>query len=97
MDTGGSTARTSTPGLSDLAPGMTLRDLHSPFYIAADRELCRTVKPGERVEVPLFASFLTDADVGPELTLEMELYGWNALGAQELLAGDSRGGRMSPG
>ena len=80
-------------GLSDLAPGMTLRDLHSPFYIAADRELCRAVKPGERVEVPLFASFLTDADVGPELTLEMELYGWNALGcAQEILAGDSRGG-----
>ena len=29
-------------GLSDLAPGMTLRDLHSPFYIAAGRELCRT-------------------------------------------------------
>ncbi len=67
-------------GLGDLAPGMSLRDLHSPFYIAADRAMCRTVQPGARLEVPLCASFMTDADVGTPLTLEMELYGWDALG-----------------
>ena len=33
--------------------------------------------------MPLFASFLTDADVGPELALDMELYGWNALGTRK--------------
>ncbi len=74
---------TKYTGLSDLAPGMSLRDLHGPFYIAADRELCRTVKPGQPVEVPLFASFLTEVDVGPELALDMELYGWNSLGVRK--------------
>ena len=47
-------------GLEDLVPGMTLRDLHAPFYIAPGGELCRDVKPGEKVKVPLWASFLTD-------------------------------------
>lgn len=67
-------------GLGALVPGMSLRDLHSPFYVAADRELCRTVQPGAQIKVPLFASFMTDADVGAQLTLEMELHGWTSLG-----------------
>jgi len=70
-------------GLDELAPGMTLRDLHGAFYIAADRELCRTVKPGQRIEVPLFASFMTDTEAGSQLTLQMELHGWNALGVRK--------------
>ena len=47
-------------GLGDVARGMSLRDLHDPFYVAAERQLCRQVKPGEQIEVPLYASFLTD-------------------------------------
>jgi len=67
-------------GMGQLADGMSLRDLHAPFYIASERELCRQVKPAEQVNVPLYASFLTDADVPGPLTLDLELYGWDALG-----------------
>ena len=70
-------------GLEELLPGMTLRDLHAPFYIASERELCRTVKPGESVTVPLYASFLSDRNVGPEVQLDMELSGWNVLGDRQ--------------
>ena len=68
-------------GLGEIVPGMTLRDLHAPLYVAVgDPELSRTVRPGERVDVPLFASFLTTAPLGDSLTLRAELSGWNAFG-----------------
>ncbi len=69
-------------GFGDIVPGMSLRDLHAPLYIAVgDPELSRTVRPGERVGVPLYASFLTgSAKFGDSLTLRTELSGWNALG-----------------
>src|SRR5436190_1282379 len=69
-------------GFGDLVPGMSLRDLHAPLYIAVgDPELSRTVRPGEHVDVPLYASFLTGStSFGDSLTLRTELYGWNALG-----------------
>ncbi len=60
-------------GLSDLVDGMSLRDLHSPFYIALESDLCTTVHPGESREVPVFLSCMTDQDVGPTLQLEAEL------------------------
>src|SRR6185437_12660504 len=38
-------------------------------------------RPGERVDVPLYASFLTSSTrFGDSLTLRTELYGWNSLG-----------------
>jgi galactose mutarotase-like enzyme len=68
-------------GLGGIVPGMSLRDLHAPMYIAVgDPELSRTVRPGEHVDVPLYASFLTDRPYGDSLTLHTELYGWNSLG-----------------
>ncbi|PYP07915.1 MAG: hypothetical protein DMD59_13755, partial [Gemmatimonadetes bacterium] len=69
-------------GLGDIVAGMSLRDLHAPLYIAVgDPELSRTVRPGEHVEVPLYASFLTGSKAfGDSLTLRAELYGWNSLG-----------------
>src|SRR5437899_1908070 len=68
-------------GFGDIVPGMSLLDLHAPLYIAVgDPELSRTVRPGERVDVPLYASFLTGRAFGDSLTLRTELYGWNALG-----------------
>lgn len=70
-------------GLDSLAPGMSLTDLHSPFYISTGDQLCRDVKPGEAVVVPLFASFLTDRNPGKRLVLRSELYGWDALGQRE--------------
>ncbi len=60
---------------------MSLRDLHAPLYIAVgDPELSRTVRPGEHVDVPLYASFLTGTKFGDSLTLRTELFGWNSLG-----------------
>ena len=70
-------------GLPELVPGMTLNDFHNPFYIALERELCSSVKPGERVDVPVFASFMTDRNVGKQLRLEASLYGWNTLGVKQ--------------
>ena len=70
-------------GMDSLAPGMTIADLHSPFYISTGSELCRDVKPGQAVEVPLFASFLTDRAPGKNVVLRAEFYGWDNLGRRE--------------
>ncbi|MBE0535227.1 MAG: glycoside hydrolase family 2 [Phycisphaerae bacterium] len=70
-------------GLEELLDGMSLRDLHSPFYISTGQDISRDAKPGEIVKVPLTASFMTDAPVGPELILRTVLYGWDRLGQRE--------------
>lgn len=71
-------------GFGDLVEGMTLRDLHAPLYVAVgDSELSRVVQPGERVAVPLYASFLSDTRYGDSLTLRAELRGWNTLGEEK--------------
>jgi hypothetical protein len=69
-------------GVGELVDGMTLRDLHAPLYLAVgDPELSRTARPGERVDVPLYASFLSGSSaLGDSLTLRAELRGWNTLG-----------------
>jgi hypothetical protein len=67
-------------GLEELVSGMSLRDLHDPFYISTGSELCRDVKPGEGVAVPLWASFMTDRSPGKTLRLRAMLTGWNTLG-----------------
>jgi hypothetical protein len=77
-------------GMQDLVAGMNLRDLHGAFYLAPDGELCRTTKPGERVSVPLWASFLTDRAPTRQLLLRMELYGWDTLGKREIYNQASR-------
>ncbi len=70
-------------GLAELVPGMSLRDLHSAFYLAPAGELCTTVKPGEHVSLPLWASFLTDHSPGENLRLRTTLSGWNTLGQRK--------------
>ncbi|MBN1854462.1 MAG: hypothetical protein JW829_17150, partial [Pirellulales bacterium] len=70
-------------GMDSLAPGMNLADLHSPFYISTGDQLCRDVQPGDVVEVPLFASLLSDRSPGNRLVLHGELYGWDSLGRRE--------------
>ena len=77
-------------GLDELVPGMSLRDLHSAFYIAPGGDPCRDVKPGETVSVPLWASFLTDRSPSPQLRLRATLTGWNSLGAREYFSRTSR-------
>ncbi len=75
-------------GLGDIVPGMSLRDLHAPVYLAVgDPELARAVRPGEQIDVPLYASFLTGSTAhGDSLTLRAELYGWNTLGERRSYA-----------
>jgi hypothetical protein len=73
-------------GMEAFVPGMTVADLHSPFYLSTGSELCREVQPGEVVEVPLFASFMTGAAPGKKLVLRTQLFGWNTLGQREAYA-----------
>ncbi len=77
-------------GLDEIAPGMTLADLHSPFYLSTGSDLCREVKPGETVSVPLYLSCLTDRAPGRQLVLRTELAGWDALGQPETFGRDNR-------
>jgi len=70
-------------GLEALVPGMTLGDLHTPLYVAVGTpaDLSLSVKAGQTVEVPLWASFLTGSTAfGDALGLRAELYGWDSLG-----------------
>lgn len=70
-------------GMEALAPGMSLVDLHSPFYLSTGSELCRDVLPGASVKVPLSVSFLTDQVPGNVVVLKWDLYGWDTLGRRE--------------
>ena len=70
-------------GLEELVPGMTLRDLHAPWYVSTGSELCREARPGELVSVPLWFSFLTDRAPSRSLRLRATLAGWNGLGQRE--------------
>ena len=72
-------------GLNELVPGMTIADFHTLYYIAPQGDICREVKAGATVDIPLFASFMTDANPG-KLTLETALLGWNTLGQQSFTA-----------
>ena len=78
-------------GLDDFVDGMTLADLHAPLYLAVGDSLSRSVRPGERVEVPLYASFLTGSTAfGDALTLETAFYGWDGLGQKRTYAEATR-------
>jgi hypothetical protein len=78
-------------GLDELVEGMSLRDFHAPLYVAVGEELSRSVRPGEQVRVPLYASFLTGSQAhGSGLVLRTELYGWNHLGERKVYAQGTR-------
>jgi hypothetical protein len=68
-------------GLGDLVSGMTLKDLHSDFYVSTGQEISKSVTANQTLKVPLSISVMTGrADVGKNLTLKTELYGWNGVG-----------------
>jgi len=71
-------------GMDALVEGMSVRDLHSPLYIATGNGLSREVRAGETVSVPLHASFFTDGKAyGGALTLHARLYGWDEFGREK--------------
>ncbi len=73
-------------GLEDLVQGMRLKDLHSPVYIASERQLCKPTAAGETIKVPIFISAMTDQDYGDQLYLKLDLVGWNDLAEFEQFA-----------
>lgn len=83
-------------GLEELVPGMSLRDLHSPCYISTGSDLCREVRPGEEVSVPLYASFMTDHAPAKALRLRATVTGWDAFGRRQWYSQTSRGLEFEP-
>jgi hypothetical protein len=78
-------------GVGALVPGMSLRDFHSPYYVAVGNDLSTAVRAGESVSVPLWASLLADdRPAGDSLTLRWELSGWSALGERRPYAAGTR-------
>jgi hypothetical protein len=78
-------------GVGELVAGMSLRDFHSPYYIAVGRDLSSAVRTGESVSVPLWASLLTDERAtGDTLVLRWELYGWTSLGEPRTYTSSAR-------
>lgn len=67
-------------GIEELFPGMSLRDLHAPFYLAVGSLPTTSARPGETVSVPLWLSALDEGVPAGELRLRMELVGWDDLG-----------------
>ena len=67
-------------GMDALVPGMSLKDLHSPFYLSLSDELCRKVNPGQQVSVPVTASFISGTDLGDSLVIITQLSAWDDLG-----------------
>lgn len=61
-------------GYSDLVPGMTVADLHSPDFIVIDAPPAQTVGAGEKVAVPLLRSSYSDRYHGRTLKLDWELW-----------------------
>jgi hypothetical protein len=70
-------------GLEQLVEGMSIRDFHTPFYVASERELCREVRAGESIQVPLYLSCMTDKNIDGNLRLDMQLVHIDTLGAQD--------------
>ncbi|HEY3371305.1 MAG TPA: glycoside hydrolase family 2 TIM barrel-domain containing protein [Prolixibacteraceae bacterium] len=71
-------------GIEDLMPGMTINDLHNPYYISTGSELCKTTMPSERVAVPVYLSVLNDQLAASNLVVRAELCGWDQLGRFEV-------------
>ena len=83
-------------GLEEIVPGMSLRDLHGPFYISTGSDLCRDAHPGEEVKVPLWASFLTSHAPAERLRLRATLTGWDTLGRAQWLSQSVRAIEFRP-
>ena len=72
-------------GVEELMPGMKLNDLHAAVYLSSGNEICKTVKGGEQVKVPLYLSSMTGADFGQQLKLAYQLKLTNFIGETSLI------------
>jgi hypothetical protein len=76
-------------GLEELVPGMKLNDFHSAVYISTGNEICKTVKGGEQIEVPLYLSSMSSTDYGNQIKLNWQLSFTNVLGQTSVLSKNS--------
>ncbi len=72
-------------GLSDLCPGMTVRDFHRDLYLIPGADFKMTVKPGAKFTVPVTASLLGDIPPG-DMTVLTLFHGWNRFGEHKTFA-----------
>jgi hypothetical protein len=70
-------------GIGELVDGMSIKDFHSDIYISAGNEISRSVKPKEEINLPLYLSVMTDKNLGNNLNLKVQLYGYDALGQKK--------------
>ena len=70
-------------GVGELVDGMSIKDFHSDIYISAGNEISRSVKPKEEITLPLYLSVMTDKDLGKNLNLKVQMYGYDALGQKK--------------
>jgi hypothetical protein len=67
-------------GMEDIVEGMRINDMHSYIYLAPGIDLCKDVQVGQKVDVPVRLSIMTDQVPTEEVELKLNLYGWNSLG-----------------
>lgn len=71
-------------GLSDIVPGMSIRDLHSDFYISTGQDISFEGFPGDTLSIPLKLSALTDVPSPKDLLIiKKEFYGTTAWGEKK--------------
>ena len=68
-------------GLSAIVPGMTLKDLHGPFYVSTGQEITWAGKAGQTVKIPLHLSSMTD--LSGDLRLKISFAGITAWGEKQ--------------
>ncbi len=68
-------------GLGAIVPGMTLKDLHGPFYVSTGQEITWAGKAGQTVKIPLHLSSMTD--LSGELRLKISFAGITAWGEKQ--------------
>lgn len=72
-------------GLSDLVPGMSLVDWHSPFYLSTGQEITFAGQAGDSLKIPLSLSALSPKGPGLEtLYLEFSLKGKTSYGLDKV-------------
>lgn len=69
-------------GLKSL--GMSINDLHSEMYLVIGDSLCTQAKPGQAVDIPLVASFMTGKEYGEKLTVRIWKHRWDHLGREKV-------------
>jgi hypothetical protein len=68
-------------GLGSIVPGMSLKDLHGPFYLSTGQEITWAGKAGQTIKIPLHLSSLTD--LSGSLRLKITLEGVTAWGEKQ--------------